>query len=350
MNKISKKKMDFRMPAEWEPHKAVWLAWPHDKVAFPKLEKVERDVAVIIKALYLDEQVELLVLNDEMSERAKEILRTAGVDAEKISYRTAEYVGGWMRDCSGIFVRDKDGKMKLVNWLFSSWGNKFPDLLIDAKLPPKIAEWAGVEMESPGIVLEGGSIELNGEGTLLTTEQCLLNPNRNPELRKDEIEAYLKSYLGVKKIIWLKEGLVGDHTDGHIDDIAKFIAPGKILCAYEDDPNDENYKTLKENYEALQKETDMKGRPFTLIKLPMPHLYYNNDKPFEKGKKAPASYVNFYIGNRAVLIPKFNDPNDKQAEKIIQEYFPGKKVVPIDCRDLIYGGGAVHCLTQQEPI
>ena len=193
------------------------------------------------------------------------------------------------------------------------------------------------------MILEGGSIEVNGAGVLLTTEQTLLNPNRNPDLNKKQIENYLSDYLGASKIIWLKKGLVNDHTDGHIDDVAKFVSSNKILCAYEDNVEDENFKILNDNYQILKNSTDQNGRPFELIKLPMPHMKYDD------GLKAPVSYCNFYIGNSVILAPIFNDPNDAKALAIIQSCFPERKVVAIDCSEIIYGGGAIHCMTKQQP-
>ena len=198
-------------------------------------------------------------------------------------------------------------------------------------------------MFEPEIILEGGAVETNGEGTLLTTEQCLLNPNRNPGLSKDDIEKYLGDYLGAKKIIWLKEGLVNDHTDGHIDEMARFADKNTILCAYEDDPKDPNFSILEANYQLLQKATNQDGKPFNLVRLPMPHMVYDN------GEKAPVSYANFYVGNAVVLAATFQDPNDEQALQILQNQFPDKKVIGIDCCDIIYGGGAIHCMTQQQP-
>ncbi len=349
MSDISQKP-NFKMPAEWEHHKSIWIAWPHDKTAFPKIEKVEKDVASIINAVHESEQVELIVLDEQMKTKATEILDSLGVNLSKVNFRIAKYLGGWMRDCAGIFVRNNAGGLELIDWGFNTWGNKFPELQIDENLPKKIAEWAKTEIVEPGMILEGGSIEVNGEGLLLTTEQCLLNPNRNPGFTKDQIEEKLRKYLGINKIIWLERGLANDHTDGHIDDIVKFVSPNKILCAYEENESDPNCQILKDNYEFLKNETDANGNRFEVLKLPMPSLYYDEHKPFENGEKAPASYANFYIGNNVVLIPAYQDKNDAKAKEIIQACFPDKKIVQIDCRDLIYGGGAIHCLTQQQPL
>lgn len=339
------------MPAEWAPHKAVWLAWPYDEITFPnRVSKVQAAVVKIISAIHQSEQVELLVLNDEMQKQAERALITAKVDLSKVTFRIVEYIDGWMRDCGPIFVKDTNNTQVMIKWIFNVWGGKFPDLLPDDKLPYKIKDWLGLKMEEPQLVLEGGAIDVNGEGLCLTTEQCVLNENRNLGKTKRDVEEYLAKYLGVKKTIWLFEGLVNDHTDGHIDELARFVGPNKIVCAYEDNEKDENYAILKNNYETLQTATNMEGKPFELIKLPMPHINFTDQPPGnEIGSKAPVSYTNFYIGNTVVLATKYNDPNDEKALKVLQECFPDKKVIGIDCSDIIYGGGAIHCITQQQP-
>ncbi len=344
--------LNLRMPAEWEKHSAIWLAWPHDEISFPgRIPKVENDVVKIISAIHQSEQVELLVLDGHMKAKASEMLKTAGVDLAKVTFRVTNYMDGWMRDCGGIFVKDEAGKTLVVKWIFNVWGGKFPDLLPDDVLPFKIQEWLGLQMLQPGVVLEGGAIDVNGKGLCLTTEQCVLNENRNKGKTKLDIEKYLEHFLGIKKTIWLFEGIVNDHTDGHIDEIARFVGENKIVCAYEENEKDENYAILKNNYETLCAATNLEGKPFEVIKLPMPHMNFK-DAPAGNSadSKAPVSYTNFYIGNKVVLAAVFNDPNDQKAIKILQECFPDRKVVPIDCTDLIYGGGAVHCMTQQQPV
>lgn len=339
------------MPAEWEKHSAVWLAWPHDEISFPgRVEKVQNDVAQIIKAVHQSEQVELFVLDGKMKEQAENRLSALGTDLSKVTFRFANYMDGWMRDCGPTFVKDQTGKLALIKWIFNMWGGKFMDLLPDDALPYKIKEWLNLPMQQPEVVLEGGAIDVNGQGLCLTTEQCLLNENRNNGKTKLDMEKYLDEYLGVKKTIWLFEGLVNDHTDGHIDELARFVAPNKIVCAYEDNEKDENYAILKNNYETLLGATNLDNKPLEIIKLPMPHVNFK-DAPAgnEAGSKAPVSYTNFYIGNTVVLMPLFNDPNDQKAAQIIQGCFPDKKVASIDCSDLIYGGGAIHCMTQQQP-
>lgn len=339
------------MPAEWQPHKAIWLSWPHDEISFPgRVEKIENDVAKIILNIHPHEQVELFVLNPKMKEKAENKLANLGVDLNKVTFRFAEYMDGWMRDCGPIFVKDQNGSPALIKWIFNLWGGKFMDLLPDDKLPYKIKEWLNLPMEQPELVLEGGAIDVNGQGLCLTTEQCVLNENRNMGKTKKDIEEYFSQYLGIKKTIWLFQGLINDHTDGHIDELARFVGPNKIVCAYEDNEKDENYAILKNNYETLEAATNLEGKPFELIKLPMPHkIFPEGAAGTEKGSKAPVSYTNFYIGNSVILMSVFNDPNDQKAIEIIQSCFPDRKVVPIDCSDIMYGGGGIHCMTQQQP-
>ena len=231
----------------------------------------------------------------------------------------------------------------MVDWIFNSWGNKYDDLKADDIIPKKINEFLNIKRFEPKIVLEGGSIEVNGKGTCLTTKQCLLNKNRNPLLNQKEIEQYLKDYLGVSHVIWLNEGIVGDDTDGHIDDIARFVNPTTVAAAYEDDKDDENYDFLAENYNILKKAKDQDGKSLRIIKLPMPGKVIDK----KTGKRLPASYANFFIGNKTVVVPIFGYKNDEKALKILQECFPSRKVVGINCTALVLGFGTLHCISQQ---
>lgn len=340
------------MPAEWEKHQSIWLSWPHDEISFPnRIPKVQDDVAKIILNIHQSEQVELLVLNNEMQAEATKKLLSLGVDLNKVTFRQITYMDGWMRDVGPIFVKNQNGEISLVKWIFNQWGGKFPDLLPDDAIPYKIKDWLNLKMEQPELVLEGGAIDVNGQGVCLTTEQCVLNENRNMGKTKKDIEQYFADFLGIKKTIWLFEGLINDHTDGHIDELARFVNANTIVCGYEDNPEDENYTILKNNFETLQASTNLEGKPFNLVKLPMPHLTYK-DQPAggEVKSRVPASYTNFYIGNTVVLASIFNDPNDEKALEILRSQFPEKKVVGLDCTDLIYGGGAIHCITQQQPV
>lgn len=335
--------LGFRMPAEWEPHEAVWLAWPYDKISFGSLNEpdevmnpnrlpaVEKVYEQIISELAASERVELLVLD-----------ATKHKTAPGVRLHEVQYADVWTRDYLPSFITD--GKtVAAVKWNYDAYGAKFPELFKDTAVWPQVSMKTGMQTFEPGIILETGAIEVNGQGTLLTTAQCLLQSSRNSGMDKEKMEHYLRSYLGATNIIWLERGLTNDHTDGHIDELARFVSSKKIVCAYEENPDDENYTILDNNYQALLKATDQDGNPFEVIKLPMPHMTYRD------GNKAPVSYANFYIGNTVVLAATFRDPNDEKALAILQECFPGRRVVGIDCSEIIYGGGAIHCMTQQQP-
>ena len=347
MNKDTPKSLGFIMPAEWEKHSATWLAWPYDETTFPKRIPAAETVFVeIIKAIYRSETVKLLVLNDDMEARATSLLERDGVDVKKITFFKVKFADVWTRDYGPIFLVNRLQKsLAWTKWEYNGYGKGddpyFSPILIDNEVFNNI-NLPGKKFQ-PDIVLEGGAVDVSGQGMCLTTLQTLMNPNRNPTKSKIDIENYLEEYLGVQKTIWLKEGLVNDHTDGHVDEIARFAGPNKILCAYEDNPKDENFKILDDNYQVLKNSTDQNGKPFEIIKLLMPHMFYSD------GTKAPVSYCNFYIANSVVVMPKFNDPNDEKAEKTLKSCFPDKEVVAIDCREIIYGGGGIHCMTQQQP-
>lgn len=335
------------MPAEWEKHSAVWLAWPYDETTFSKgIERAEKTFCKIIKSLEGSEKVNLIVLNNQMQNRAENLLKNFEVDLANVVFHIVDFADVWIRDYGPFFLINRgQNNLAWVKWGYNAYGKAedpyFTDLLRDNEVF-NILNPNGKKFISK-MVLEGGSIDVNGVGTLLTTEQTLLNKNRNPDLSKQQIEEYLNDYLGASKIIWLPKGLVNDHTDGHIDDIAKFAGPNKILCAYEENIEDENFKILDDNYQVLKNSTDQDGKLFELIKLPMPHMKYDD------GLKAPVSYCNFYIGNEVILVPTFNDPNDSKALEIIQSCFKDRKAIAIDCSEIIYGGGAIHCITQQQP-
>ena len=235
------------------------------------------------------------------------------------------------------------------DWIFNAWGNKYEELKQDDSIPARLENLLNVPRFEPGIVMEGGSIEVNGAGCVLTTEQCLLNPNRNPHLHKDGIEQCLKSYLGAEKVLWLGEGIVGDDTDGHIDDIARFVASDVIVCAIEDDPQDANYKLLQDNVRRLQAMTDLKGRPFEIVTLPMPGVVGGASTDSRNLDRLPASYANFYLANNVVLAPVFGHPNDARALETLQLLFTNRRVVGINCEPLVWGMGTIHCVTQQQP-
>ncbi len=340
---MRKAEYGYTMPAEWERHSSVWLAWPHDKTTFHEMGKVEKVYVEIIDAIHESENVNLFVKDKTMKWKVMGLLDEKNINLEKIHFTVFNYADVWFRDYGPIFVLDRTRKkIAMVHWVFNAWGEKYERLMKDAIIPAVINQKMHLHCFKPGMVLEGGSIDVNGKGTLLTTEQCLLNKNRNPNLSRKEIEQSLKDYLGVSNIIWLKKGIAGDDTDGHVDDIARFVSPNTVLCVYEEDKTDENFPVLKENYEILCNSLEQDGNPLTIVKLPMPDFVGNENR-------LPASYANFYIGNRVVLIPVFGHENDKPALSIIQKAFPDRKVTGINCTDLVYGLGAIHCITQQQP-
>ncbi len=336
--------LGYRMPAEWENHDAIWLSWPHDPLTFPDcLEKVEDTYVQIIKEIHESENVNLFVKDKNMKEKVTHMLQAVNVDFSKITFFMFNYADVWFRDYGPTFViNDKEKKLAMVNWIFNCWGEKYDDLLKDKDIPQVINKTLQLPCFKPQIVMEGGSIDVNGKGTLLTTEQCLLNSNRNPNLTREDIEKYLKEHLDVTHFIWLKNGICGDDTDGHIDDLARFVNPTTIVCAYEDDPSDENFAALHSNYEVLKKATDQDGNKINVVKLPMP------DK-VSCEEMLPASYTNFYIGNTKVLIPTFNHKNDTVALTILQKLFPDRKIIGINCKELVNGYGTIHCISQQQP-
>ncbi|HME55742.1 MAG TPA: agmatine deiminase family protein [Candidatus Lokiarchaeia archaeon] len=341
--------LGYRMPAEFERQHAIWLAWPHNEDTFygtDNVAEVEHVYVQSITALHSGQFIDLLVSDDNMKDRATEMLATAGVSMKKIIFHEIPTVDVWLRDYGPTFVINPatPQPLAMIKWRFTAWGGKYDDLALDDRIPWDMQERAiHVPAFDPGIVLEGGSIDVNGQGCVLTTEQCLLNPNRNPSLSRRQIEQQLMDYLNVKKVLWLNEGIAGDDTDGHVDDIARFITPNIIACAYEDDPGDENHAPLIENYQRLSRMTDGQGKRFTIVKLPMPGVVEYN------GTRVPASYLNFYIGNEAVVVPVFSHENDAVAIEILQKLFPTRKVVGIECTKLVYGLGTLHCSSQQQP-
>jgi agmatine deiminase len=334
----------FHMPAEWEPHDAVWLSWPHNRLTFPHLAEVENAYYAFIQAVHVSERIELFVPTAVIHRKVRARLRETGADLSRIVLHTSEYSDIWIRDYGPTFVVNRGlGKTAMVRWNFNAWGNKYENQIRDGKMPHTMNRRLALPMFEPGIVLEGGSIDVNGRGTVLTTRACLLNPNRNPVLSADQIEDTLREYLGVETVIWLNDGVVGDDTDGHIDDIARFVGPSTVVCAYETDISDANYPALHDNYEILRQSSDQDGKPLTVIRLPMPAKVADSDGRY------PASYTNFYIGNTVVVVPVFHDPHDTEALRIIQEIFPDRTVTGIDARALVEGYGTFHCATQQQP-
>lgn len=345
---------DFRMPAEWEPHEATWMAWPHFRGDWPgKFEPVPWVYAEIVRHLTVEEKVHILVNDGAAEKKAQKVLATIPVQLGNIFFHRWPTDRVWTRDSGPIFLKSKSGETALTHWKFNAWG-KYPNWKHDAKIPTRIAallkipSWqpkVNVNSREHPVVLEGGSIDVNGCGTLLTTEECLLSKvqERNPGLQRAHMETALTDHLGIRKIIWLGGGIAGDDTHGHVDDIARFVAPDTVVAAVEKNSRDENYEPLQENLRRLQSATDQESRGLRIIELPMPAPV------FFKGRRLPASYANFYIANGLVLVPTFNDTNDRIALNILAELFSSRKVVGIYCGDLIWGFGALHCMTQQQP-
>ncbi|HEX4945370.1 MAG TPA: agmatine deiminase family protein, partial [Blastocatellia bacterium] len=286
------------------------------------------------------------VADEDFAERVRVELRKANVDLNRVTFHFNPTNDAWCRDHGPIYVvRERDGKREraINDWGYNAWGNKYPPYDLDDVVPTRIAHEFNEPLFTPDIVMEGGSLDVNGKGTLLTTESCLLNPNRNPHLTKAQIEQYLRDYLGVTHFLWLGDGIVGDDTDGHIDDLTRFTSFDTIVTVIEEDPSDENYEPLKENLERLQTMRDQDGQPFRIVTMPMPGALYFEDQ------RLPASYANFYIANRSVLVPTYRHANDARALATLQSLFPTRRVVGIDCTDLVWGLGAIHCVTQQQP-
>jgi agmatine deiminase len=345
--------LGFRMPAEWEPHAATWLAWPHNARDWPgKFGAIPWAFAEIIRAVAASERVRLIVKDAAHEAAAKRALVKAGAALAQLDFFRAATDRGWARDMCPIFlVREKNGERELgaTSWRFDGWA-KYPNWRRDDTAKDRILARLGVptwqpEVDGRRVVLEGGAIDVDGEGTLLATEECLLSDEqaRNPSLGREGTERVLRDHLGAERVVWLGDGIAGDDTHGHVDDLARFVRPGVVVLAAEDDPRDANYRALAENRERLQGARDAKGRTLEVVPLPMPApLCF-------AGVRLPASYLNFYVTNGAVLVPTFNDPKDRVALGRLAELLPGRSVVGIHAVDLVWGFGTIHCLTQQEP-
>jgi agmatine deiminase len=353
--------LGYRMPAEWEPHAATWLSWPRrEGISFPEsFDRVLPTLRTMVEALIESEQVCINVCNGAHEAEARAVLR--GLAMKRLTFFRIPTNEPWCRDHGPIFLtRDRDwswralapldaprlegepAPLAVADWDYNAWGNKYPPFDLDEVVPTRVADILGVPVFYPHMILEGGSIEVNGAGVLLTTESCLLNKNRNPNLSRNEIEQRLRDFLGVSNILWLGDGIVGDDTDGHIDDLARFVSEWTVVTVVEEDREDENYEPLQENLARLR-EMRIGKNNIEVITLPMPKRIVRD------GLQLPASYANFYIANNRVLVPTFADSADAVALSILRECFPTRRVVGIDCRELIWGLGTFHCLTQQQP-
>lgn len=340
------------MPAEWEPHEATWLAWPHHEPDWPgKLEPIPWVYAEIVRALCGHERVEILCHDEPVLAQARRCLDLTGVARESYRLHLLPTDRVWVRDSGATAVRTSDGRRQWIHWKFNAWA-KYDNYQRDERVPlafesisgwPRVEAWRDAQNR---LVLEGGSIDSDGQGTLLTTEECLLSTvqQRNPGLDRAGYERLFHEYLGARKVIWLGCGCAGDDTHGHVDDIARFAGPGVVAAAYEPDPKDENHAPLADNLRRLELAADAAGRKLRVVKMPMPRpVYYD-------GYRLPASYVNFYIGTGTVIMPTFNGVNDRTALNTLAELFPDRQVVGIGAVDLVLGFGTLHCLTQQQPL
>ena len=342
--------LGFKMPAEWEPHEATWLGWPHERTDWPgKFAPIPWAFAEIVRHLSQVERVYLLVESREAESRVRAILEKSGATLSNIDFFRIPTDRGWMRDSGPICVRNSSGEVAYTNWRFNGWAkydNHKKDAQVVAKANQKLQRrlWQPVHNDRR-VVLEGGSIDVNGAGTLLTTEECLLSETqeRNPSFTREAYAEVFRDYFGVTNVLWLKNGIAGDDTHGHVDDLARFTDPNTVVTVVEENPSDANYAPLQENLALLKNMHDQDGRPLQIETLPMPAPV-----SFD-GCRLPASYANFYIANKIVLVPTFNDADDRVALNTLAKLFPAREVIGIACRDLVLGLGTIHCITQQQP-
>jgi agmatine deiminase len=335
--------LGYRMPAEWEPHAATWLSWPRrEGISFPdSFDRVLPTLRAMVQALLSSEPVNINVCNGAHEAEARSVLD--GLDSTRLTFHLIPTNEPWCRDHGPIFLtREKEPRIAVVDWDYNAWGSKYPPFDLDEVVPTRVAEKLHLPVFYPHMILEGGSIDVNGAGALLTTESCLLNKNRNPNLSRAQIEKRLRDFLGVREILWLGDGIEGDDTDGHIDDLARFVAERTVVTVVEENRDDKNYAPLQENHARLRK-MRVDGTVFDIHTMPMPA------KIEREGIRLPASYANFYIANKCVLLPTFADSNDARAIAVLEKLFPTRSIVPVDCRELIWGLGTFHCLTQQQP-
>jgi len=334
------------MPAEWVSHEATWLTWPKNQHTWPpkRLMAVEEIYLEIISSLLPAEKVNLLVDDPLTQDKVIERLQKHKVSLTNFKPHILSTVDAWIRDYGPTFIVGPNGQKAWIKWNFNGWGHKYKSQAQDNSVFENPADLIPHKQFKPWCVLEGGALEVNGEGTCLVTEASLLNPNRNKKMTKSQMEEVLRDYLNISQVIWMDRGIAGDDTDGHIDDMIRFVNPTTILTAFEEDKTDINCAPLQDNWNRLQISKRPGGEPWNTIKLPMP------SKVAANGIRLPASYANFYIANEVVLVPVYSDPNDKEALRIINDCFPTRKIISIVCNDLIYGLGSIHCITQQEPL
>jgi agmatine deiminase len=344
---ITPASLGYYFPAEFDPHLATWLSWPHKEASWPgKIQAIYPYYARFVKQLARHEQVRINVNNEEMEARAKVILAEAGTDMSRVEFFLHPTNDAWCRDHGPAFLINPhaDQRKVVVDWNYNAWGNKYPPYDLDDVIPTLIARRYGLPVFYPGIIMEGGSVDFNGAGTIITSTCCLLNENRNPHLSRVQIEQYLLDYYGMKQVLWVDEGILGDDTDGHIDDTVRFVDADTVVTVVEENKSDENYEPLQKNLRDLKKMRLLNGKQLNIVEIPMP------DPVIWEDQRLPASYANFYIANGAVIVPTFRSDKDERVLSILADCFPGREVVGIDSTEIIWGLGSFHCLSQQEPV
>lgn len=338
--------LGYHFPAEFGPHTATWLSWPHKEASWPgKIDSIFPSYATFVKWITMGEKVHINVKDEAMQTFAENHLIKADVNMDQVHFHFFPTNDAWCRDHGPAFVVNANGSPKkaVVNWMYNAWGDKYPPYDLDNEIPVQIAKYLDLPCFYPEIVMEGGAVDFNGQGTLITTESCLLHPNRNPHLDKNQIEKYLFDYYGVSQVLWLKDGIVGDDTDGHIDDLTRFVNEDTVVTVVESNTKDENHQPLQENLNTLKSMRLLSGKQLNIVELPIPAPVIYEDT------RLPASYANFYVCNHAVIIPTFRDKNDEKAIEILGACFPDRQAIGVDSLDIIWGLGSFHCLSQQEP-
>lgn len=335
----------FRLPAEWERHRATWLTWPRkESISFPGIYgEIEETWIKLVRTISRDEQVRINVFDQKQYEEVERLIKERGgeINQKIFLYENPAYEP-WCRDHGPIFIKNEK-EIAIVDFGYNAWGGKYPPYELDDRVPQQIGRYLGMRVFSPGIIVEGGAIDSNGQGILLASLKSIANPNRNPGISLKTIEEIFHKFLGTEKVIWLKAEVAGDDTDGHVDQYSRFLNTKTIAAAFERNRSDSNYNSLCENLKQLSKAKDNQGKGFEIVEIPMPAPLVR------EGLRLPASYLNFYFTNRSLLVPVFNDPMDEKALEILQSFSPQRKVCPVPACDLVWGLGAVHCITQQEP-
>ncbi len=344
---ITPKQLGYTFPAEFAPHAATWLSWPHKEASWPgKIHTIYPYYCQFIKELLKGERVCINVNDEAMKTFAIEQLQFAGVNSNNVEFYFHPTNDAWCRDHGPAFLTNPSAEQKkvIVDWDYNAWGGKYPPHDLDDNIPTLIAKHYNIPVYYPRIIMEGGSVEFNGNGTVMTSTACLLNPNRNPQLNQQQIEEYLHHFYGVDKVLWVDEGIVGDDTDGHIDDTVRFVNEDTVITVVEENKNDENYALLQHNLKQLKQMRLLNGKQLNIIELPMP------DALFYEDQRLPCAYANFYIANKSVIVPTFRGSKDDKALQVIQSCFPDRDVIGIDSTEIIWGLGSFHCLSQQEPL